>query len=295
MKARSLVTVSAAALVAAGALLALLPAPAPAQALSGLDVFRSHCGGCHELYDPEDPKRPRDQWEGILNRMVKVRGATLNKQEFAAVLAYLDSFNRPRREISWVETPAKSRTAALAVADSGRLPAEWVDLTPGAEATIPWAVQVDPVAKTAYLQPLKAAGENQFPVLIDNTGLVQSGSLSTRLQVLSGTGKLGAGVVFGFRNPQSYFGVRVGPRDVVLFEVQGGQRALLARSTQGAPLKQWHALQVEIAAGAVKVSLNGKPLAELSQALAAYRGGRLGLQTQEDTVALFDRWQVTVK
>src|SRR5688572_33453037 len=86
--------------------IAAAPRQAPAQALSGLDIYRSNCDGCHELYDPENPKRTRQQWETILTRMVKVRGATLNQQEFATVLNYVDSFNRPRREIQWIETPA---------------------------------------------------------------------------------------------------------------------------------------------------------------------------------------------
>src|SRR5205814_785952 len=73
---------------------ALLPRPARAQVLSGYDIYRTHCDGCHELYDPEDPKRTRKEWETILTRMVKVRGATLNPQEVTAVLNYVDSFNR---------------------------------------------------------------------------------------------------------------------------------------------------------------------------------------------------------
>jgi hypothetical protein len=273
---------------------ALAPRPADSQALSGFDLFRSNCDGCHELYDPEEPKRTRQQWDAILTRMVKVRGATLNQQEFQAVLNYLDSFNRPRREINWVETPAKARKAVFTAADAGKLPAEWVDLTVGGDAQVPWAVQADPASKALYLSPLKSAGEGEFPVLIDNSGIVESGGVSVRAQLVSGK-SVGAGVVFGFRNPQSYFGVRLSPRDVILYEVQGGQRALLARSPMAVPLKQWHTLGVEIAGKQVKVSLNGKPVPELGRTLAAYRGGRLGVHTQADTVALFDQWAVSVR
>ena len=268
---------------------------APAQSLSGFDVYRSNCGGCHELYDPEAPKRPRAEWDKILTRMVKVRGATLNKQEYAAVLAYLDSFNQPHREIQWTETPAKSHKAVLTAADTGKLPAEWVDVTAGAETHIPWAVQGDAAAKTAYLAPLKGAGENQFPVLVDNSGVVKDGSASVRLQVVSGKGAVGAGVVFGFRNPQAFFGVRVSPRDVVLYQLQGGERALLARTSTPVPLKQWHTLGVDLSGNTVKVNLDGKPLPDLTKQLNGYRGGRFGMNTQGDTVAMFDQWAVTVK
>jgi hypothetical protein len=289
--------VAAAALAAAGVLIGigLSPSPAPAQALSGFDVFRSNCGGCHELPDPEDPKRTRQAWDVILTRMVKERGATLSKQEYAAVLSYLDSFNREKRDIKWVDTPAQSHATQLKAADAGKLPTQWVDLTIGAEQEIPWAVQADPQGKVVYLSPLKSAATDQFPVLIDNSGIVQSGTATARLQVLSGKGKLGAGLVFGFRSPQQYYGVRISPRDIVLYEVNGGQRALLARAAVAAPLKQWHTLSVDVADKAVKVSLNGKPVPSLNQTLQSYKGGRVGINTQEDTVALFDQWTVSVK
>ena len=271
----------------------LAPRQAPAQALSGLDVYRSNCDGCHELYDPENPKRTRAQWETILTRMVKVRGATLNQQEFGTVLNYLDSFNRPRREIQWVESPAKSHRAAITPADAGKLPPEWVDLTVGTDEHIPWSVQGNPAAKSAFLSPLKAAGENQFPVLIDNTGTVQNGAAATRVQIVSGKGALGAGIVFGFRSPQSYYGARIGARDVVLYELQNGERALLGRAPLALPLKQWHTLGLDVDGKSVKVTVNGKPA--ISQTLEGYRGGRMGIHTQGDTVALFDQWQVTVR
>ena len=276
------------------AMLVLAPRGEATQALSGFDVFRANCGGCHELPDPEDPKRTRDQWREILNTMVKEKGASLNEQEQTAVLNYLDSFNRPKREIRWNDAPARSRTASFAVADTGKLPTEWVDLTLGGDAVAPWAVQADGTGKSAYLQPLKTAPEGQFPAAIDNTGVVSNGSFSTRVQLLSGKGAVGAGVLFGFRDPQSYFGIRLGPKDVVLYEARGGNRSLRARSVTPIPLRQWQALAVELKGKQVTVTLNGKPLPELAVTLEGYTGGHVGLHTQGDTVAVFDQWRLTV-
>jgi hypothetical protein len=278
---------------------ALLPRPASAQALNGFDVYRSNCSGCHELYEPGDKEwqDTREKWEKVLNKMVKEKGASLNKQEFTSLLNYLDSFNYKPKEIQWVETPAKSHKVSLTPADAGKLPAGWVDLTIGADerAQIPWSVQADPATKAAYIQPARQAAENQYPALIDNSGIVESGSLTTRFQIVSGKGSLGAGVIFGFRNPQSYYGVRIGAKDLVLYEVQGGQRALLARAAVPLQLKQWQTLAVDVSGKDVKVSLNGKPVPELAKKIESYKGGRLGIHTQSDTVALFDQWQVTVK
>ncbi len=286
---------SAMAIMAGVLACALTERPARAQVLSGFDVFRTNCTGCHDLPDPEEKKRTRKEWDEILVDMVKNRGASLDKNEFTAVLNYLDSFNRPKREISWVESPAKSRKLALTPADAGKLPAEWVDLTVGADELIPWAVQADSAGKTLYLSPLKGASEGQFPVLVDNSGLVRNGGATARLQIVSGKGAVGAGVIFGFKSPQSYYGIRVGLKDIVLYEVQGGQRALLARAPLAAPLKQWHTLKVDVTGTAVKVAFNGQPVAALDRSLPAYQGGRLGLNTQGDTVALFDRWEVVAQ
>jgi hypothetical protein len=281
--------------VALGAALwALAPRDGATQALSGFDVYRANCGGCHELHDPEDPKRTRDEWHAILDRMVKDRGASLDEREYGAVLNYLDSFNRPKREIRWKAAPAKSRTALFAVADSGKLPAEWVDLTLGGDAPAPWAIQADGAGKSAFLQPLKTVPEGQFPAAIDNTGIVTNGSLSARAQLLSGRGAVGAGVIFGFRDAQNYYGVRLGPKDVVLYEVQGGQRALRARSVSAIPLRQWQTVEVALTGKQVKVTLNGKPLPELAVTLEGYAGGHVGLHTQGDTVAVFDQWRLTI-
>jgi hypothetical protein len=113
--------------------------------------------------------------------------------------------------------------------------------------------------------------------------------------MISGKGALGAGLIFGFRNPQAFFGVRISPRDVVLYQVKGGERALLARASSSVPLKQWQTLGVDVNGSEVKVLLNGKPVPALTRQLPGYQGGRFGLHTQGDTAALFDAWQVTVK
>ena len=289
---RSLVTTLC--LVGAALMAPLSPGAAPAQVLSGFDVFRSNCGGCHEPYDPESPVRTREQWDEILTRMVQIQGATLSKPEHAAVLSYLDSFNRAKRETTWVDAPARSHTSTLAPADLGKLPAPWMELTPGVDTPVPWAVQGDPVAKTLYLSPLKTVAQERLTAIIDNSGIVENGRMVTRLQVVSGRGAVGAGILFGYVGAQSFYCVRLSSTGVALYEERGGPPLLLARAEMPLPQKQWHTLRVDLAGGEVKINVNGKPVTELSRALPGYRAGRLGLHTQGDTVAVFDQWEVTV-
>src|SRR6059058_955296 len=122
-----------AAAVAAGA----RPVPA-AQQQSGLDVFRTNCDVCHDLPDPERPKRTRAEWETVLTKMVKEKGASLNKPEFAAVLDYLDSFNVVHRAVAWNDKPAAAHRFAFDAAPAGPAPDPWINQTIGAPGESPW-------------------------------------------------------------------------------------------------------------------------------------------------------------
>jgi hypothetical protein len=272
----------------------LVPAPAPAQALSGLDLFRSRCDGCHELPEPDSPKRGRQAWDELLTRMIRVRGAVVSPSEKQSLLNFLDSFNREPREIRWLEEPATSRKAVFLPTDVGKLPAEWVDLTIGSDDAIPWAVQAEANGKQPFLTPLKPAPDTQFPVLIHNLGIVKNGTASARIQLLAGK-SAGAGIIFGYRSPQAFFGARISARDVVLYEMQNGQRALRARAGLALPPKQWHTLAVSISGQGIEVSVNGKTIPELRRTLDSYRGGKVGLHTQGDTVARIDQWELAVR
>lgn len=281
--------------VAAVTLACLLAGPMPAaQNVSGLDVFRTNCDGCHELPDPERPRRTRGEWENVLRKMVEEKGASLSRPEFTAVLNYLDSFNQPAREIIWKDEPAASHRAAFDTAQVGRLPDPWVNLTPGAAADTPWSLQADVSGKVSYLAPSSGVAEGQAQLLLDNSGTVTAGTLSTRFRISPGRGASGAGLVFGFRGPQSYFGVRLSPaaKNVLLYDVNEGQRSLLGRAAAAVATDRWLALSVTLAPNQAQVLLDGKP--GLTRPLTRYRGGHVGLATEGATIAWFDQWAVVV-
>src|SRR5262249_20301808 len=163
------------------------PASAPAaQAVSGLDVFRTNCDGCHDLPDPERPKRARAEWEAVLQKMVKEKGASLNKQEFAAVLDYLDSFNVVHRAVAWNDKPAAAHRFNFDTAQAGAAPDPWVNLTIGGPGEYPWSLQRDPAGKGGLLTPRAPAAEGQTQLLIDNSGVLTAGTITTRLRVPAG-------------------------------------------------------------------------------------------------------------
>jgi hypothetical protein len=272
----------------------LVTRPTAAVQVSGLDVFRTNCDGCHDLPDPEQPRRSRPEWEKLLRTMVKEKGASLNQQEFAAVLNYLDSFNQPARRVAWKEGPATSHRAAFDASLAGQLPEPWVSLAAGTSEERPWSLQADAGGKSLYLSPSRSAGEGQQQLLIDNSGIVTAGVLSARLRLGTGAGGTGAGILFGFRGVDSYLGVRLSAvtKNVVVYEVSQGQRALVGRAPAPVAPGRWLTLALDLTPGQVTVLLDGKPL--LTRPLTGYRGGRAGLATDGATVAAFDQWSVAV-
>lgn len=281
-----------AALVAAPA---LLPVRAPAQGAGGLDVFRTHCDGCHDLPDPESPHRTKAEWEAVLNKMVKEKGAALNKQEFSAVLGYLDSFNQPAREVRWKGGPAATHRAVFDPKQAGRLPDPWVSVSTGSQADHPWALQADAAGRQAFLAPSRGAADGEQLLLLDNSGSLTSGTVTARLRIARGKGPTGAGVVFGFRSPQSFLGARLSPttKDLILYDVEQGERALIGRAPAAVAADQWVVLALALSPKQVQLSLNGKTA--LTRPLERYKGGRVGLATEGATVAGFDQWAVEVR
>lgn len=281
-----------AAVLAALAAAALLALPVSGQALAGADLFKANCGGCHELPDPEQMPRAREEWERLVKQMIE-RGATLNPREARAVVDYLDGFNRAARRIQWNRQPAASHTLRLSDTDA-RIWDKWVDLVTGGDARIEW--QVRPASPgSALLQPERAPASLEIPLFVDNSGTFSDGSLQARLQLTGGSATGGGGILFGFRDPQNFFGIRMSSRDLILFEVRSGQRALLGRTPMAIPLKQWHDLRATISARQLTVTLDEKPLANLSRQLDQYRGGLTGLLVQGEASAAFETWSVSVK
>jgi hypothetical protein len=264
--------------------------PADGQALSGADLYQANCQGCHELYDPESPRRSRAEWDAILTKMIQEQGAALSVRERAAVLAFLDSFNRPPREILWRESAAASRVVEFAAPEEASPPPEWVELTLGSDEVIPWGIA--PASTGGGVAPLRRASEGRLPALVDNSGVVRDGAVTARMRLSSPAG--GGGVLIGYRSPRSFYGVRVGARDVILFETQGDRRARLARVVRETPVGEWVTLVVQIRNGEARVRLNDQALPGLTRTLPAYHaagGGWAGLHTQSNGGASFNRWE----
>jgi hypothetical protein len=275
---------------AAAVLPALRPAPA-SQGVSGIDVFRTSCEGCHDLPDPENPRRSRAEWQAVLTKMVREKGATLNDKEFAAVLDYLDSFNQPHAEPAWKEQPAASHRAEFIAAQMGKLPDNWISLSPGGGRPGSWAVRREPAGKVFALGPDHAAAEGP-QLLIDNSGSLTSATIAARVR-LPATGE-GAGLVFGFRGAHSYFAARLSAttRDLAVYQVDQTDRALIGKVPMAVTPSLWNTLAATFSPRQFQVDLNGKQL--LTRPLTAYRGGRAGLIAEASTAPAFASWAVTV-
>lgn len=286
--------------VLATAMLAFAPSRSAAQVVNGFDVFQANCDGCHELYDPADARTKeivaaKGGWAAVLDDMVKNRGAALTKQEFTAVLNYLNSFNQVRKQISWNLEALKAHKLAFDPKLAGKLPEGWVSVATGGGDSL-WSIQSDTTGKLTFFTPVQGVGENQFALLMNNGGVMKDGSVSTRFRVVSSKTQFpGAGIVFGFNGTQTMYGARISPKsnDLLLFEIDTNGRALLGKAPAPVKAGEWATLGVNITGKKAEITLNGKPV--LTRELEKYRGGHVGVLTQADTIAWFDQWNAAVK
>lgn len=285
-------------LLGVGALAALGPFSAFAQVNNGYFVLQNNCKGCHPLSitDPEIKKRPRKEWDKILTRMIKERGASLNKREYALLLDYLDSFNYLPKEINWVTGPARSHQVTFSAKQMPQVPQPLVAQTSGTGKVTPWIMGQDLKAKSLFVAPSRPAKDGQYPMLIDNSGMVKDGAVSVKMRIDAGKGRLGAGLVIGYLGPSSYFGVRISPtsNDLVLYRVTPDARSLLARVRLKVDVDAWHTLAIQVKGGEATVTFNGQKMAQMSRPLPNYRAGHVGFGTQGVTMAQFDGWSVQV-
>src|SRR5439155_20058047 len=137
-------------------------------------------------------------------------------------------------------TPAPADRFAFDAAPAGPAPDPWITQTIGAPGESPWTLQRDPAGKSGFLLPRAGVAEGQTQILLDNSGILTAGTITTRLRIPAGKGAGGAGIVFGFRSPLSFFGLRLNPvaKELILYDVDQGERALLGRAPLALPAGQ---------------------------------------------------------
>lgn len=127
-----------------------------------------------------------------------------------------------------------------------------------------------------------------FPLAIAKESSMETGTVSVKVRLVSGSIDQAGGIAFGIRDVANYFVFRINAleNNAILFEFKHSKRIQLV--TVDAPIRAnvWHTLQVDMDGSGLKAYLNGRLVIEYeaNRTLEGY----VGLWTKADSVTEFD-------
>ena len=173
----------------------------------------------------------------------------------------------------------------------GQTPAGFTSYASGDGPAGKWQVQVmadAPSGKQVVVQTDAEATDNRFPVLIADKEDYADVDVSVKGKAISGKVDQGIGLVFRFRDPQSYYVVRANAleNNVRLYKMVNGQRKQLAGAKVRVATGLWYTLRVVTRGAHIVCYFDGQKVFEAND--DTYSIGRIGLWTKADSVTAFD-------
>jgi hypothetical protein len=173
----------------------------------------------------------------------------------------------------------------------GQTPAGFTSYAIGEGPAGKWVVQVmadAPSGKQVVVQTDADATDNRFPVLIADKEDYADVDVSVKGKAISGKVDQGIGLVFRFRDPQSYYVVRANAleNNVRLYKMVNGRRKQIAGAEVKVTSDQWHTLRVVAQRDHIVCYFDGQKLIDVHD--ATYAQGKVGLWTKADSVTAFD-------
>jgi hypothetical protein len=172
----------------------------------------------------------------------------------------------------------------------GQTPAGFTSYASGSGPAGKWVVQEmagAPSGKQVVVQTDADTADNRFPVLIADKEDYADVDLSVKGKAISGKVDQGIGLVFRFRNPQSYYVVRANAleNNVRLYKMVDGRRKQFAGAEVQVTSGQWHTLRVVARGDHIVCYFGGQKLIDVHD--ATYTNGKIGLWTKADSVTAF--------
>jgi len=169
-----------------------------------------------------------------------------------------------------------------------------------------WTVVADaaaPSAPNVLAQVDTDSTGYRFPHCVASGAAATDLDLSVRFKPVSGSGDQAAGLVWRYRDPDSYYIVRANAleNNVVLYKIEGGRRTDLPVKGEGrtygkkatVPTGAWSTLAVRVRGSLFEVVYDGAKLYEVED--ATFTGpGRVGVWTKADSVTHFDDLELRV-
>ena len=172
----------------------------------------------------------------------------------------------------------------------GQPPAGFTSYATGDGPAGKWVVQVmagAPSDKQVVVQTDAEATDNRFPVLIADKGDYADVDVSLKGKAVSGKVDQGIGLVFRFRDPQSYYVIRANAleNNIRLYKMVNGRRKQLAGADVKVAPNQWHTLRAVAQGEHIICYFDGQKLIDARD--ATYAKGKVGLWTKADSVTAF--------
>jgi hypothetical protein len=174
---------------------------------------------------------------------------------------------------------------------AGNAPSGYTSYATGGGPAGKWVVTVmndAPSGKNVVVQTDADRTDTRFPVLIADNGDYADLDVSVKGKALSGKIDQGIGLVFRFRDPNSYYIVRANAleNNFRLYKMVNGKRLQFAGANAKVSTGQWHTLRVTAKGDHVTCWFDGKQLIDTHD--KTYTSGKVGLWTKADSVIAFD-------
>lgn len=187
---------------------------------------------------------------------------------------------------------------------TGALPPGWSSAMTHQGGEPKWEVLKDATAPSKPNVLAQTSTDNtggRFPLAIYDKSNLKDGEVSAKFKPVSGAVDQAAGVVWRYRDPNTYYIARANADEdnVVLYKVEGGKRSALA--PKGTPSKTygvkhkvpsgvWSSLRVTFQGPVFTVYFNGEKLFEVDDTTFT-QAGKVGLWTKADSVTYFDDFE----
>ena len=187
----------------------------------------------------------------------------------------------------------------------GSIPAGFTVALTGGGKPPKWEIQKAPdgTAGNVVVEASADTTNYRFPLLVYDKVIATDLDLSVKFRAVRGSVDQAAGLVWRYRDANSYYIVRANALEdnVVLYKVENGRRIDLPLKGKGktygapapVPKNVWNVLSVQVRGDTFAVSLNGKALYEVVDTTFPY-AGKIGLWTKADSVTMFDDLTFTI-
>jgi hypothetical protein len=174
---------------------------------------------------------------------------------------------------------------------AGKPPAGFTSYATGGGPAGKWLVkQISdaPSGKQVVEQTDADPTDTRFPVLIADKGEYADLDVTVKGKAISGKVDQGIGLVFRFRDPNSYYIVRANAleNNFRLYRMVNGRRLQFAGANVKVASGKWNTLRVVAKGDRIACYFNGKVLIDARD--KTYTTGKVGLWTKADSVIEFD-------